>query len=120
MAPLLIYADLAARTQRIGKFSPLGLVLPSWDPIRVAEELAVLDAPPPRGGSTPGLRGATRTAGANVLGQQYHVTGAPMDGKAIDNHNRRVYEETLKVIKEKLDRGGLGVQRRILQGPVPV
>ena len=42
MAPLLIYADLAARTERI-KFSPLGLVLPSWDPIRAAEELAVLD-----------------------------------------------------------------------------
>jgi alkanesulfonate monooxygenase SsuD/methylene tetrahydromethanopterin reductase-like flavin-dependent oxidoreductase (luciferase family) len=42
VAPLLLYADLAARTQRI-KFSPLGLVLPSWDPIRVAEELAVLD-----------------------------------------------------------------------------
>jgi len=36
----------------------------------------------------------------NVLGQQYHVTGAPMEGSAIDNHNRRVYEETLKVIKK--------------------
>ena len=36
----------------------------------------------------------------NVLGQQYHVTGAPMDGSSIDNHNRKVYEETLKVIKK--------------------
>src|SRR5438046_3138824 len=35
-----------------------------------------------------------------VLGQQYHTTGAPMDGSAVDNHNRRVYEETLKVIKK--------------------
>jgi alkanesulfonate monooxygenase SsuD/methylene tetrahydromethanopterin reductase-like flavin-dependent oxidoreductase (luciferase family) len=35
-----------------------------------------------------------------VLGQQYHVTGAPMDGSSIDNHNRKVYEETLKVIKK--------------------
>src|SRR5262249_50430044 len=42
VAPLLLYADLAARTKRI-KFSPLGLVLPSWDPMRAAEELAVLD-----------------------------------------------------------------------------
>jgi alkanesulfonate monooxygenase SsuD/methylene tetrahydromethanopterin reductase-like flavin-dependent oxidoreductase (luciferase family) len=42
VAPLLLYADLAARTKRI-KFAPLGLVLPSWDPIRCAEELAVLD-----------------------------------------------------------------------------
>ena len=43
VAPLLIYADLAARTKRI-KFAPLGLVLPSWDPIRAAEELAVLES----------------------------------------------------------------------------
>jgi|SRR6516162_5582353 hypothetical protein len=31
VAPLLLYTDLAARTKRI-KFSPLGLVLPAWDP----------------------------------------------------------------------------------------
>ena len=42
VAPLVLYADLAARTSRI-KFAPLGLVLPGWDPIRCAEELAVLD-----------------------------------------------------------------------------
>ena len=42
VAPLLLYADLAARPKRI-KFSPLGLVLPSWDPIRAAEEIAILD-----------------------------------------------------------------------------
>jgi alkanesulfonate monooxygenase SsuD/methylene tetrahydromethanopterin reductase-like flavin-dependent oxidoreductase (luciferase family) len=28
------------------------------------------------------------------------VTGAPMDGSSIDNHNRKVYEETVKVIKK--------------------
>jgi alkanesulfonate monooxygenase SsuD/methylene tetrahydromethanopterin reductase-like flavin-dependent oxidoreductase (luciferase family) len=42
VAPLLLYAGLAACTKRI-KFSPLGLVLPSWDPLRAAEEFAVLD-----------------------------------------------------------------------------
>ena len=42
VAPLLLYADLAARTKRI-KFAPLGLVLPGWDPLRCAEELAILD-----------------------------------------------------------------------------
>src|SRR5205823_509217 len=36
VAPLMLYTDLAARTKRI-KFSPLGMVLPSWDPIRAAE-----------------------------------------------------------------------------------
>ena len=98
MAPLLLYADLAARTKRI-KFSPLGLVLPSWDPIRAAEELAVLDHLT-KGRIYAGFARGYQDRWVNVLGQQYHVTGAPMDGSAIDNHNRRVYEETLKVIKK--------------------
>jgi luciferase-like monooxygenase len=98
VAPLLLYADLAARTKRI-KFSPLGLVLPSWDPIRAAEELAVLDHLT-KGRLYAGFARGYQDRWVNVLGQQYHVTGAPMDGSAIDSHNRRVYEETLKVIKK--------------------
>jgi alkanesulfonate monooxygenase SsuD/methylene tetrahydromethanopterin reductase-like flavin-dependent oxidoreductase (luciferase family) len=98
VAPLLIYADLAARTKRI-KFSPLGLVLPSWDPIRAAEELAVLDHLT-KGRVYAGFARGYQDRWVNVLGQQYHVTGAPMDGSSIDNHNRKVYEETLKVIKK--------------------
>ena len=98
VAPLLLYADLAARTKRI-KFSPLGLVLPSWDPIRAAEELAVLDHLT-KGRIYAGFARGYQDRWVNVLGQQYHATGAPMDGSAVDNHNRRVYEETLKVIKK--------------------
>ena len=98
VAPLLLYADLAARTKRI-KFSPLGLVLPSWDPIRAAEELAVLDHLT-KGRIYAGFARGYQDRWVNVLGQQYHVTGAPMDGSSIDNHNRKVYEETLKVIKK--------------------
>jgi len=98
VAPLLLYADLAARTKRI-KFSPLGLVLPAWDPLRAAEELAVLDQLT-RGRIYAGFARGYQDRWVNVLGQQYHVTGAPMDGSAIDNHNRKVYEENLKVIKK--------------------
>jgi len=98
VAPLLLYADLAARTKRI-KFSPLGLVLPSWDPIRAAEELAVLDHLT-KGRVYAGFARGYQDRWVNVLGQQYHVTGAPMDGSSIDNHNRKVYEETVKVIKK--------------------
>ena len=34
------------------------------------------------------------------MGQQYHSTGATMDGSAVDNHNRAVFEEAVKVIKK--------------------
>jgi alkanesulfonate monooxygenase SsuD/methylene tetrahydromethanopterin reductase-like flavin-dependent oxidoreductase (luciferase family) len=98
VAPLLLYADLAARTKRI-KFAPLGLVLPSWDPIRAAEELAVLDHLT-KGRIYAGFARGYQDRWVNVLGQQYHVTGAPMDGSSVDNHNRKVYEETLKVIRK--------------------
>src|SRR6516162_9682855 len=98
VAPLMLYTDLAARTKRI-KFSPLGLVLPGWDPIRAAEELAILDHLT-KGRVYAGFARGYQDRWVNVLGQQYHVTGAPMDCSSIDNHNRRVYEETLKVIKK--------------------
>src|SRR5271165_4408194 len=70
VAPLLLYADLAA-----------------------LDHLT-------RGRICAGFARGYQDRWVNVLGQQYHVTGAPMDGSAIDNHNRRVYEETLKVIKK--------------------
>lgn len=98
VAPLLLYTDLAARTSRI-KFASLGLVLPAWDPIRAAEEIAVFDQLT-KGRFYAGFARGYQDRWVNVLGQNYHVTGAPMDGSAIDNHNRKVYEENLKVIKK--------------------
>ena len=98
VAPLMLYADLAARTSRI-KFSPLGLVLPGWDPIRAAEELAVLDHLT-KGRVYAGFARGYQDRWVNVLGQQYHATGAPMDGSSIDDHNRAVYEEMVQVIKK--------------------
>ena len=69
VAPLMIYADLAARTRRI-KFAPLGLVLPAWDPIRAAEELAVLDQLT-KGRLYAGFARGYQDRWVNVLGQQY-------------------------------------------------
>jgi len=98
VAPLMLYTDLAARTQRI-KFASLGLVLPAWDPLRVAEEIAVLDHLT-KGRFYAGFARGYQDRWVNVLGQQYHATGAPMDGSAIDQHNREVYEEVLEIIRK--------------------
>lgn len=97
VAPLLLYTDLAARTKRI-KFASLGLVLPTWDPIRVAEEIAMLDHLT-KGRFIAGFARGYQDRWTNVLGQHYHVTGAPMDGSEVDAHNRAVFEEVFKIMK---------------------
>ena len=117
VAPLLLYADLAARTSRI-KFAPLGLVLPAWDPIRAAEELAVLDHLT-QGRLYAGFARGYQDRWVNVLGQQYHVTGAPMDGSSIDQHNRKVYEEAVKVIKKSWTEETLDYNGEYYKVPFP-
>ena len=42
VAPLLLYADLAARTERI-HFYPMSIVASADDPIRISERIALLD-----------------------------------------------------------------------------
>jgi Luciferase-like monooxygenase len=98
VAPLLLYADLAARTKRL-KFAPLSLVIPAWDPIRLAEETAVLDHLT-GGRFCIGLARGYQDRWVNVLGQHYGVKGAPMDGSADDLANRDVFEELIEVVKK--------------------
>lgn len=98
VAPLLLYADLAARTKRI-KFAPLSLVVPTWDPIRLAEETAVLDHLT-GGRFCVGLARGYQDRWVNVLGQKYAVKGAPMDGSPDDQSNREVYEELVQVVRK--------------------
>jgi len=51
-------------------------VLPAWDPLRVAEEIAVLDHLT-KGRFYAGFARGYQDRWVNVLGQQYHATGAP-------------------------------------------
>jgi alkanesulfonate monooxygenase SsuD/methylene tetrahydromethanopterin reductase-like flavin-dependent oxidoreductase (luciferase family) len=117
VAPLLLYADLAARTERI-KFASLGLVLPAWDPLRVAEEIAVLDHLT-KGRFYAGFARGYQDRWVNVLGQQYHATGAPMDGSAIDQHNREVYEEVLEIIRKAWTEDTITYNGKYYQIPYP-
>src|ERR671936_759511 len=117
VAPLLLYTDLAARTKRI-KFASLGLVLPTWDPIRVAEEVAVLDHLT-KGRFIAGFARGYQDRWVNVLGQQYHATGAPMDGSAIDQHNRDVYEEMLDIIRKAWTEDAITYNGKYYKIPYP-
>jgi alkanesulfonate monooxygenase SsuD/methylene tetrahydromethanopterin reductase-like flavin-dependent oxidoreductase (luciferase family) len=95
-SPLVLYSHLAAICKKI-IFAPLGVVLPTWDPIRLAEEIATLDHLS-HGRVTVGVARGYQPRWTNVLGQQYHVQGATMDGSAVDEQNREVFEEVLEVM----------------------
>jgi alkanesulfonate monooxygenase SsuD/methylene tetrahydromethanopterin reductase-like flavin-dependent oxidoreductase (luciferase family) len=95
-APVVLYSHLAAICDRIA-FAPLGMVLTTWDPIRLAEELAVLDHLS-RGRLYVGLARGYQPRWTDIMGQHYSVQGATMDGSAVDEHNREVFEEMLDIL----------------------
>ena len=117
VAPMLLYTDLAARTTNI-KFAPLGLVLAGWDPIRCAEELAVFDNLT-KGRLIVGFARGYQDRWVNILGQQFHVTGAPMDGGTLDNHNRDVFNEAIKVIRKAWTEDSFNYDGKYYQIPYP-
>ena len=93
----VLYSNLAAQTKRI-KFGPLGLVLPSWDPIRCAEEIAMLDHLT-KGRVIAGFARGYQDRWVNVMGQQYKAIAAQSDQSAGDSHNREIFEEVFHIIK---------------------
>ncbi|NRQ34355.1 LLM class flavin-dependent oxidoreductase [Nonomuraea sp. NN258] len=95
--PLMILADLAARTERI-LLAPLGLVLTAWDPIRAAEDVALLDQF--SGGRLRlGVARGYQNRWSNVLGRRWAAEAARSDGSSSDDRNFEVFGELLKIMK---------------------
>jgi len=116
-APRLLLADLAARTRRI-KFLTLGLVAPTWDPIRLAEETAVLDQLS-KGRFLAGFARGYQARWSNVLGQKYHVTNTASDGSALDQRNREVYEEVVALVKKAWTEETVDFKGKYYEVPFP-
>jgi len=117
VAPLLLYADLAARTKQI-KFAPLALVLPAGDPLRAAEQMAYLDHLT-KGRVYAGFARGYQQRWVNVLGQKVPVEAAPMDGGDVDKHNKRVHEEFIDIIYKAWDQDLLTYDGEFYQVPFP-
>lgn len=97
VAPLMLYADLANRTKNI-KFAPLALVLPSWDPVRCAEEMAVLDHLT-KGRFMAGFARGYQDRWVSVLGQKYRAMGTQSDKTVTDARNRQIFNEMFDIVK---------------------
>lgn len=117
VAPIPFLADLAARTRRI-KFATLVLALPAWDPIRLAEEIAMLDHLS-QGRFIPGIGRGYQDRWVKVLGQQYGVSGASSDGSAADRHNREVFEEVYHIMKLAWTEDAFSYKGKYYEVPAP-
>ncbi|NBE97415.1 LLM class flavin-dependent oxidoreductase [Nonomuraea sp. KC401] len=115
--PLMFLTDLAARTERI-LLAPLGLVLPAWDPIRAAEDVALLDQFC-KGRLRLGVARGYQNRWMNVLGQRWHAAAARSDGSASDTRNFDVFGEVLKIMKLAWTQETLRYKSDVLDYQVP-
>lgn len=88
--PILLGADLAARTSRI-RIGQMANIAPWWHPIRLAEDLAILD----------NMTGGRVEVGFGrgiwpYEGPQFHPNADPRK----DKENRELFRETLEIVRE--------------------
>ena len=88
--PILLGADLAARTSRI-RIGQMANIVPWWHPIRLAEDLAILD----------NMAGGRVDIGFGrgiwpYEGPQFHPNADPRK----DAENRELFRETVEIVRE--------------------
>jgi alkanesulfonate monooxygenase SsuD/methylene tetrahydromethanopterin reductase-like flavin-dependent oxidoreductase (luciferase family) len=95
--PVMLDLFVGMQTKRI-KVGQLGVVLPAASPLRVAEDIAMLDQMTGGRAYVGFARGYQKRA-VNILGQQYHVSASASDQSDVDRINREAYEEFFRIIK---------------------
>ena len=97
-APILLNVYLGLFTKRL-RHGQLGLVLPTHDPIRLAEEIAVADHML-RGRFFVGMARGYQARWHNILGQRFGVTSTSSDASEADQRNRLLFTENFKIMKK--------------------
>src|SRR6202046_4350937 len=98
--PVLLDLYIAMQTKRL-RVGQLGIVLPSQNPLRVAEDIAMLDHMT-GGRANAGFARGYQRRWVDIMAQQTHgVSGAlPHQHDAIDATNRAAFEENFQIIKK--------------------
>jgi len=93
---LNLYLGMQTKNLRLGQ---LGYVLPTRDPIRLAEQTAMIDHML-QGRFFVGMARGYQRRWTNVLGQVYGAQGTYSDQSEIDTENRRIFEEHLHLMRK--------------------
>lgn len=91
-----LYVGLATQRIRIGQMAN---VIPFHNPLRLAEDLAMLDQML-RGRTFVGIARGYQRRWADVLGQTYGVGGTLSDRSEVDQKNRRLFLEHYEIMKK--------------------
>ena len=84
-------------TKRI-KVGPIGYVLPGWNPLRLALEIAWLDQLT-KGRTFVGFARGYQARWLNQMAQKIHVTATSSDKSETDRINREAFEEVFRFLK---------------------
>jgi Luciferase-like monooxygenase len=98
--PVLLDLYIAMQTKRL-RVGQLGIVLPTQNPIRVAEDIAMLDHMT-GGRANAGFARGYQRRWVDIMAQQTHgIHGAlPNQHDEIDAANRAAFEENFRIIKQ--------------------
>lgn len=112
---LNLYLGLHAKKVRMGQ---LGYVVPSHDPIRLAEEIAMVDHML-QGRYFVGLARGYQSRWTNVIGQKFGITATASDGSEQDQRNRSVFEDNYRIMRAAWERDLLEWNSEHYQVPFP-
>ena len=116
--PVLLDLYIAMQTKRI-RVGQLGIVLPAQNPIRVAEDIAMLDHMS-GGRANAGFARGYQRRWVDTMAQQLHgIHGAtPGQHDSIDEANRAAFEEHFRIIKKAWTEEMMDFKGRYWQVPV--
>ncbi len=115
--PVLLDLFVGMQTRRI-RVGQLGIVLPANNPLRVAEDIAMLDRMT-GGRANAGFARGYQRRWVDVMAQQTHgIHGAlPHQHDAIDEANRLAFEECFEIIRRAWTEDWLSVDGRFWKVP---
>ena len=116
-SPGVINAWQAALTKNI-RLGALGYVMSTQNPVRVAEECAVLDHIS-EGRFFAGFARGYQARWSNVLGQHYNAKATLSDASAVDEQNRRVFEEQVDIVLKCWTEDSLSYDGEFFKIPYP-
>ncbi len=116
--PGILNAHWASQVEnlRIGAF---GYVMSAQDPIRVAEETAIIDHLT-HGKYFVGFARGYQSRWTNVLGQSSGAVATISDGSAGDQLNREIFEERVQMVLDCWTQDSVALDGKYYQAPYPI